>query len=381
MEVFDPEKLMERYMDMRTNQGLFGSYHPNDLVQSIIDYFSHGGKQSTADNQWGLFVYNPSDKMIQYMGNMKSPGNLGPQTGGNSRKGEENKSNAGFAFDPNTLNSQLLHEALTKGSEFSKFEQRPAVQSMAGNGGNLGFDPDALNKNMMSNAMKKGSDNGADNIRTTTPPTDKTTKKSDHASGSHMLGFNPDKLNAGLLNTINSQNVENGGISNMHSADGKANANMLGFNPDQVNANLISSLKYNPNSAAGNINNAMFGDNASSSKQTTGKSSAESGSRLTGNNDTQPTGNHRYTQHEASNPFQTNIGSGISNMFGVNKNDVISSSGEMKNDGISGFKAGGMGTQGYGKQNMGAPPGVPKGYELKQTESATAKAHGIGGLS
>ncbi|XP_060559047.1 uncharacterized protein LOC132719295 [Ruditapes philippinarum] len=397
-DAFDPEKLMDRYMDMRTNQGLFGSYHPNDLVQSIIDFFSQGDKQPTTDNQWGLYVYNPSDKMTQYMGNLKSPGNLGPQMGGeNGGKQEASNSNGGFAFNPNALNSKLLNDALTKGSEFSNFKQQHAVQTMAGAKGNMGFDPDTLNQNMLENALKKGSGNNAGNIKTTTAPSDKNTtdksrQTSNQAYGSQMLGFNPDTLNAGLLKSINSQTTDNGGV--LQSAEGNTNAKMLGFNPDQVNANLISSLDYNPNAATANANNAMSGETVQGagtdvhhhsnqgSGQINGKATANSNIGSTGNGNNraiQTTGNQRHhALNEASNPFQTNIESGrssMTSMFSVNKNGVMPASGE-----VSSFKAGGMGIQGYGNQNPGAPPGVPVGSELKQTETAPAEVHGISPL-
>lgn len=395
-DAFDPEQLMNHHMNMRTNQGLFGSYHPNDLVESIVEYFSRGGPQSMNSNQWGLAVYNPNDRIGQYMSNMVSPGNLGPQSLDKTNEKETvSQAAAGPAFNPDTLNQRLMQNALSKGNQFSNFVS-PSAQASGKGSENLGFNADALNRQMMESTINQVN-NGETDKETTTQSADNNKNNSTEQNiapdtQSPMFGFNPDTLNAGLLNSVHGNANEKNSAGNPN--QGQTRTMMLGFNPDTLNAGLISSIGYNPNSAMGKMPTYM-GNHEGSGETVHGEAPGvsdnqenSSGSVANGmthaNSDTTENkhGGHSQSQTQVNGagtglPFKSNVENvqgSTSSMYNVNKSGTLSG-GMMGNT-----SAGRIGSQEFANQNSGMPPGI-SAETVHQTETAAVKVHGIGGMS
>ena len=191
---------MDSYMNMRTDEGTFGSYHPNDLVEAIGRYFENGGGETNQQNHWGLQLYNPNNAMPQYMGQQQEPGNLAPSIPATEQTGK---------------------------------------QKDGGHGYQVGFNPDALNNRLMASIKAPSYSSSKADV-------------TDNTKGTSVHAFNPDNVNKELM--MSTQHLQTMNQNPLGAQQGSNSNQHTGYNADQVNAGLYSSLNYNPNA----VNSAMF---------------------------------------------------------------------------------------------------------------------------
>ena len=342
---------MDSYMNVRTDQETFGSYHPNDIKEDISNFFNDDGEPVHSDNHWGLMIYNPNAAMAQYMGQLQEPGNLVPGFQNAGEKGNQANQNApvpsqGVGFNPNEFNKQLM-----KTLQSSGYSRQNAPTTIKENGAAFGFNPDTVNKELMASML-----NHADQPQ-------------------HMAAVNHN--------------------SPSHSNNHNANTG-YGYNADQVNAGLYSSMNYNPNSVnSATFNMPSFSGSGSGMFADSGTSSVAGGTSSSSNNGTAPAMSNAGTQTQNTaggikTPFpQANSamagGSGTGGMGSYNPFSVAQSG-----SGLAGQQTGGnivpaprLSETGLPSQRVsqsGLPPGIPAGMKLTQTEAEKPTANGIGGL-
>ncbi|KAH3770481.1 mediator of RNA polymerase II transcription subunit 12-like [Dreissena polymorpha] len=388
-DAFNPTQLMEHHMDMRTDdQSIFGAYHPNDLVQSIINFFQNGGHKNS-DSQWGLFVYNPNDKMDQYVGNVHAPGGLGsnPNTGQSEiNRSQQQPSQAASGFDPSKLNEQLMQSMQSGGfSSYGAPQQQQHSQLQNG-----GFDADSLNKHLMQNFLHNDASFSKNSA------TGSSGSQQQVEIGASLLGFNPDSLNAGLLGSMrydpNSAVLmqppsfqSNGGVdtdkSNPYSAEqqwGK-NADTNPTHPPEA----TTSNKINLSTASANEDSQQKtgpSENANSPFETTGGNAANAG--FSGNANVGGTGGYA----NLGNGGFTNV---VNAGYGAQASAPQLSSNQLHQYGAgTGSSPNGSGSSAvFQPGNFGENvdqnqmiPGVQQGAVLQQTDSKAPQANGIGGM-
>ncbi|KAK3610298.1 hypothetical protein CHS0354_029764 [Potamilus streckersoni] len=427
---FDPNKLMDRYMNLRTNQATFGSYHPHDMVQAIDNFFKNGGSQK--ENNWGLNIYNPNKAMPQYLGHLSdSAGSLVP--GGSvanpsTQKTENTKGYTHTAFDPNELNQHLLTSMNsmynanvnnggknTVGYDPDKVNSASALQ-----GGPVasafdpakanaltinGFDPKNVNEGLMQTAQSKGlgiggTNKGLTNNQDTSRQDFSGNDKSSlsHETGQHspgqggLIAYNPDEVNADLYNNLgyNPDSVNYASL-NMPSNNNYMNTAVTGGDKSSdgnhsgadSTGNLSGFLQ--PNGLGGQASGSNIGvqSNGQSGIQTlpnggTGIHSANGGSANVGQNEK----NTIHTSNQ-NGPDVSGMGSAIGNPSGGNS--PLTSGGGINVGTVTGTGSGGSGPLGMdagGKTGTNAGPG--QGTSLSQhgaDVAGIAPAQGIGGLN
>ena len=237
-------------MNMRTDQGTFGSYHPNDLVEAIATYFKNGGGQANQENHWGLMIYNPNAAMPQYMGQLQEPGNLAPGMQGVEQTKDHSIKTAAqsvrVGFNPDTLNQKLMESI--KAPTYSGFQSPLNLREDSSESLVHGFNPDAVNKQLMMSVHSQ-----------------------DHLS---------QLMAAGNQNVTGSQ--QGSGIAHAAGSD-----HHVGYNADQVNAGLYSSMNYNPNAVnSATFSMPSFGGSSGEIKTSSGGSestSSKNGTSASGN--------------------------------------------------------------------------------------------------
>ena len=323
-------------MAMRTDDlALFGSYHPNDLVQTIVDYFKHGSH----DNQWGMTVYNPNGAVNQYIGTVKSPGMLGPDSE-HQYKGYTQPDGNSAMFNPNALNNQLFHSAPSmSGSNYQNSQSSASASEVNTHNARpeLPFDADQLNKELMQN-----SDNTA--IQKI-PDT-----------------YHPD----GPIHTTTQQNPHQ----------------QVGFNPDLLNAGLFSAVKYDPNSVNAAFDGSIIGSN---NLFHTGIDNTASGKENESSNKSSA------TETDNSIPVP-NVGDSVHNGNGVaNGESVITTTkpptmaggmfaADARVNKTAEFLPGGIGVTGSYTEGGQYVPSLGSGYIGEQIDESVPDVHGIGGM-
>ncbi|CAC5396611.1 unnamed protein product [Mytilus coruscus] len=121
---FNPNTIMSKYMELRTNSNSFGSYHPNDLINEITSFSienensqtplkfdpnGHSMFPSTQHTDWGFSIYNPLHSLEQYSGSNNGKGSAGPSQNTDLEE-----------FNPNKLNDHLMEILKQKMTEISK---------------------------------------------------------------------------------------------------------------------------------------------------------------------------------------------------------------------------------------------------------------------
>lgn len=351
-QAFNPNLLMDRYMNVRTDQGTFGSYHPNDIKQDVDRFFQNGGGQVHTENQWGLMVYNPNAAMPQYMGQQQEPGNLAPGFQGGETAVDHSNQDDGEAihggFNPTELNRQLMHAV-----------QTPKYSSLGSGSGAFGFNPDAVNRQLMMSVQSHAGQSQPSPSSSQTSPADQSsnsTRGGGHQSAVQQAGFNADKVNAGLYGSI-------------------------GYNPNAVNSatfNMPSFGSSGHHASGGNPGNTATQSGASGHNIPTanGASAAAVGSQngQPGTGNGAAAANGQLAQTNAANVQQT----------GAQMAGTAHASGIGQMGGFNPFSAnkqtGGNVVPSTRVSQNGVPPGILPGMKLSQTETEDPVASGIGGL-
>lgn len=385
-------------MDMRTDDlALFGSYHPNDLVQAIVDFFKNGGHTS----QWGMVVYNPNNAVNQYMGTLNTAGTLGPQSPSNQENpyGTVPMQDQGTAlFNPSELNERLMQSAQNlAGNYYINSEGKSSMTTMDGSSG-MSFDADHLNQKLMEDLMK-------------------TSKESHVPEGGPTPTTENDSTNKDTANsTADAQ--ENTDVKS------KPENDFPGFNPDVLNAELFSSLKYGSESASvmyqgSSVVPERFSQGSQVSAITEKESNAKVGETKVITSSGYEKGSPRdstgnFTKDYTG--FQTFVGTGfdgsmaekigslqntstlqISEFSGISAGispstltvpslDLsqmsvpLTMTGALTDNSTTSFQPGGLGQEGFKGLNSSAPPGVSGNFIGQQTDVAMTDVHGIGSL-
>lgn len=387
-------------MDMRTDDlELFGSYHPNDLVQAIVDFFKKGGHTS----QWGMVVYNPNNAVNQYMGTLNTAGTLGPQSPSNQENpyGTVRMQDQGTAlFNPSELNERLMQSAQNlAGNYYINSEGQSSMKTTDGSSGtSMSFDPDHLNQKLMQDLIETSKESHVPESGPT-PTTENDSTSKDTANG-----------------TADSQ--ENADIKPRPEHD------FSGFNPDVLNAELFSSLKYGSESAnvmyqGSSVVPERFSQGSQVSTITEKESNAKVGETKVITSGEYNKGSPRNSTGNFTKDytgFQTFVGTGFdgsmaeqiaslqnastlqSSAFSGIPAGIIPSTltvpspdlsqmsapltmtGASTDNSTTSFQPGGLGQEGFKGLNSSGPPGVSGNFIGQQTDVAMTDVHGIGSL-
>lgn len=234
---FNPNTIMSKYMELRTNGNLFGSYHPNDLLNEITSFSTENENSKTPlefdpnghsmfpaaqHTDWGFSNYNPLHSLEQYSGRNDDKGSAGPSQEG---------------FNPNKLNDHLMEMLKQKITESSKAQAQHIVN---------GFNPDTLNSKLFHSLGYKP---GTVSMKTSVPifheniPQSVTTNSDNVTQRNGLPGIGTSDV---FGETKSSTPSQNGYVKNTHSSyENKGTVYLSGVQPQQVTPTTSTNLHNN----------------------------------------------------------------------------------------------------------------------------------------